>query len=83
MKSSALVTGRGNPMATSLKLDQDLQMADISNTEHFLKSTFTQAENLSKTKETQAERLSNPSTGVPNRLWRHLVTGRSHPGKGA
>lgn len=72
-------------MATSLKLDQDLQMADISNIEHFLKKhIYTgRSENLSKTKETQAERLSYPSTGVPDRLWRHLVTGRSHPGKGA
>ena len=35
MKSLALVTGRGNPMAISLKVDQDLQMADISNIEHF------------------------------------------------
>lgn len=35
MKSLALVTGRGNPMANSLKVDQDLQMADISNIEHF------------------------------------------------
>ena len=37
MKSLALVTGRGNPMAISLKLDQNLQTAHISNIEHFLK----------------------------------------------
>ena len=85
MKSLALVTGRGNPMAISLKLDQNLQTENISNIEHFLKKhMYTgRSENLSKTKETQAERLSNPRTGVPDRLWRHLVMGRSYSGKGA
>ena len=62
MKSLALVTGGGNPMAISLKVDQDLQMADISNilSIFFLKHIYTgRSENLSKTTETQAKRLSN------------------------
>lgn len=50
-------------MAISLKLDQNLQTADISNIEHFLKHIYTgRSENLSKTKEIQAEELSNPYT---------------------